>query len=276
MRQGGEICIAASEDYAGCCMPESGCQMTMDRRERGLQAGCESELAAVVPVREIDPAALSVLVKWANNAPVLRIVAVGRVSTDVVGLPHNLSIINSDADLYGAMNEGTNAARSRFLLFVGVDDRLIVDNVAAAIEALTAVSNETPLVVLPFRLGRRQRILKPVNGRLVAFHHQGVLFNRDALRGIGGYSRQYRMHSDLDAMFTLQKRAAARLIPVPLVEFRIGGMSTSGKNAGQSFKEITAIYKAHGVSRLETIYIVSMGYLMLHRVRYLLRQAFAS
>lgn len=250
--------------------------MTVDWRERGLHADCQSELAAVVPVRDIDPAALSILVGWANDAPVLRIVAVGRVSTAVVGLPHNLSIIDSDADLYGAMNEGTNAARSRFLLFVGVDDRLIVDNVAAAIAALGVVPNDTPLVVLPFRLGRRQRILKPVNGRLVAFHHQGVLFNRDALLGIGGYSRQYRMHADLDAMFTLQKHAAARLIKVPLVEFRMGGMSTSGKNAAQSFREITEIYKAHGVSRLETIYVVSMGYLMLHRVRYLLRRAFAS
>jgi len=232
-----------------------------------------SQLAVVVPVRQIDNPACGLLAGWATQAPTAKVITVGRVEAVPPTLPGNLTVIDSNADLYGAMNAGLAAAQSRFVLFMGIDDRLLTTNVERVVAALSGVPASTPLVVLPFRIGGRQRTLKPVEGRLMAFHHQGVLFNRESLLRHGGYSSEYRMHSDLDAMFKLQKEAAACLVPVPLVEFRLGGISTSGRNAGQSFREITAIYKAHRVNRFEMIYAVSMTYLLLHRLRYLLRQA---
>jgi hypothetical protein len=107
--------------------------------------------------------------------------------------------------------------------------------------------------------------------RLRSFHHQGVLFDRQHLLNVGGYSDRYRLHSDLDLMFRLQRVANVRSVPIPLVVFSKGGMTTSGRHAVDSIREISRIYHVHDVSRWAFGFAFSVALLAWYRVRFLLR-----
>ena len=85
-----------------------------------------------------------------------------------------------------------------------------------------------------------------------------MLFDRVTALRLGGYAKQYRLHADLDLMFRMQQAGPAGWIDVALVEFRSGGMTTTGERSLESIREINRIYKAHGVSRIDRMYVFSM------------------
>ncbi len=215
-------------------------------------------LGVVVPVRLLDAAAFCVLAANARSAPGLEFVAVGDVAPAERDMPANLRIIGAQCGLYEAMNLGLEAASADYLLFMGLDDRLIIDNVPRAAGQL-AGAPRLPLFALPYVYGGRQYRLKPRGAAPCAYHHQGVLFDRITALRLGGYAAQYRLHADLDLMLRMQQAGPAGWIDVALVEFRPGGMTTTGEHSLESIREINRIYKAHGVSRIDRMYFFSMA-----------------
>ncbi len=214
-------------------------------------------LGVVVPVRLLDDSAFRILAANARAAPELEFIAVGEGAPAERDKPANLRIIEAQCGLYEAMNLGLAAAGSDYLLFMGVDDRLIVQNVPRATEQLACVAHR-PLIAMPYAYRATQYRLRPRRSRPNAFHHQGVLFDRVAALRLGGYSLQYRLHSDLDLMFRMQQAGPAGWIDVALAEFRSGGMTTTGEHSLESIREINRIYKVHGVSRIDRMYFFSM------------------
>jgi len=214
-------------------------------------------LGVVVPVRLLDDSAFGILAANARAAPELEFIAVGKVEPAERGKPANLRIIEAQCGLYEAMNLGLAAAGSDYLLFMGVDDRLITQNVPRAAEQLDGAPR-FPLFALPYVYDGRQYRLKPRGAAPCAYHHQGVLFDRVTALRLGGYAAQYRLHADLDLMFRMQQAGPAGWIDVALVEFRPGGMTTTGEHSLESIREINRIYKAHGVSRIDRMYFFSM------------------
>jgi len=214
-------------------------------------------LGVVVPVRLLDDSAFGILAANARAAPGLEFIAVGEVAPAERDKPANLRIIEAQCGLYEAMNLGLAAAGSDYLLFMGIDDRLIMQNVPRAAEQLACVAHH-PLIAMPYVYGAKQYRLRPRRSGPSAFHHQGVLFDRVTALRLGGYSLQYLLHSDLDLMFRMQQAGPAGWIDVALVEFRSGGMTTTGERSLESIREINRIYKAHGVSRIDRMYFFSM------------------
>lgn len=216
-----------------------------------------ARLGVVVPVRLLDDAAFGILAAGARAVPGLEFIAVGDIAHAQGDVPANLTLIGARCGLYEAMNLGLEAASADYLLFMGLDDRLIIENVPHAVEHL-AVVPRAPLVALPYVYGARQYRLKPRGATPCAFHHQGVLFDRVTASQLGGYALQYRLHADLDLMFRMQQAGPAGWIDVALVEFRSGGMTTTGERSLESIREINRIYTAHGVSRIDRMYFFSM------------------
>jgi len=214
-------------------------------------------LGVVVPVRLLDDSAFRILAANARAAPQLEFIAVGKVAPADRDMPANLRIVEAQCGLYEAMNLGLAAAGSDYLLFMGVDDWLITQNVPRAAEQLDRAPR-LPLFALPYVYGGRRYRLKPRGAAPCAYHHQGVLFDRIAALRLGGYAAQYRLHADLDLMFRMQQAGPAGWIDVALVEFRSGGMTTTGEHSLESIREINRIYKANGVSRIDRMYFFSM------------------
>ena len=211
-------------------------------------------LGVVVPVRLLDEAGAEQLSSMARAAPALQFVAVGEVAATPRAAPANLCIVAARCGLYEAMNRGLSESEAEHLLFMGMDDRLIDANVAQALAELP----RAPLIAMPYVYGGKAYRLKPAAARPRAFHHQGVLFERAAALGLGGYAPGYALHADLDLMFRMQREAPAAWMDVPLVEFRAGGITTTGERSLESMREIDRIYQVHGVSRLDRMYFFSV------------------
>jgi hypothetical protein len=242
----------------------------IDRQTPPSQALPRDLLAVIVPVKSLGVAELDRLVTLASRAPDLQVIAVGSVAVDVSQAPSNLHCLDVACKIYAAMNIGAEHARATYLLFMGIDDELLADNVPPVVAGLVAV--HAALVVLPFCVGSRLVNQRPAQ-RPRSFHHQGVLFRRDALLAAGGYSDQYRLHSDLDLMLRMQRTATPVALALPLVRFSKGGMSTSGRHALDSIREFFAIFARQGVSRLTPSFLFSIALLMLYRVRFLLSRS---
>lgn len=240
------------------------------RSPRDAEGAASARLGVVVPIKAIDAAAIEILAANARAAAELEFIAVGKlVSGDPEPLP-NLAIVDFEGGLYEAMNAGLAQAMSDYLLFMGIDDRLLAQNVPQAIEQL-AGAPRSPLIALPYVFNHREYRLKPVGTSRSAFHHQGVLFDRLTALRLGGYATQYRLHADLDLMFRMQAGETAAWIGVPLVEFRTGGLTTSGESSLESIREINRIYRLHGVSRLDRMFFFSVVNLTFYGLRYLLQ-----
>jgi hypothetical protein len=213
-------------------------------------------LGVVVPVKRLDDAACEILAASAHAAPALEFVAVGDGAA-APGAPANLKVVSARCGLYEAMNVGIGAATADYLLFMGIDDRLIAENVAAA-QAALARAPRSALVALPYVYRGKRYRLKPGRTGARAFHHQGVLFDRVTASRLGGYSAQYPLHADLDLMFRMQQAGPAGWIDIPLAEFREGGVTTTGERSLESIREINRIYKAHGASRIDRMFFFSV------------------
>lgn len=227
-------------------------------------------LGVVIPVKEIDGPSFTALKSLAASAPNLSFVAVGKVTIDET-TPHNLKIVDIDCGIYQAMNIGVAESRAKYLLFMGIDDRLIWENVEKVLDQLRHVASPS-LVVLPFMVGSRLVSQKVVPGERRSFHHQGVLFEREKILHLKGYSTQYRLHSDLDLMFRIQSLGSTGVINCPLVIFSTTGVTTSGRLAEVSIAEFWKIYGANGISRLSVQLAASMALAAWYGVRYRLRK----
>jgi hypothetical protein len=225
-------------------------------------------LSVIIPVKDLGSHEAAVLEKLARDAPLLNVICVGRLHADIPIVPTNLRTIASDCTLYEAMTRGAREASSDYLLFMGIDDVLIAANVADVVAGLRDVQNAA-MVILPFQVGRRLVRQRATVGRLRSFHHQGVLFHRRTLLDLGGYDASYRLHSDLDLMFRMQRGGSVKSLGYALVVFSKGGASTSGRNSITSIREFSAIYRKHGVSRLVPSYAFSLALLIWYRIKYL-------
>jgi hypothetical protein len=222
-------------------------------------------IGVVIPVKDFDASSLSLLSALARKAPQLKFIAVGRVQTPV-SESSNLRVVDLQCSIYEAMNVGTEKSTSDYLLYMGIDDRLLFENVDAVLNQLSTI--DASLIVLPFMVGRRLVLQAPRTG-LASFHHQGLLFNRHAVRKLGSYSTSYRLHSDLDLMFKVQKVGTVAAVSLPLVSFSKGGVTTTGRYALISMREITAIYRHNKVSRWCFEYAYSIALLCWYYARWL-------
>jgi hypothetical protein len=222
-----------------------------------------------VPVKTIGPGELDVLVRTAERVPTVQIVAVGRLVA-TANPPANLVIVDRDCPIYSAMNIGAETATSDYLLFMGIDDVLLVENVPHALLEIQA-ARRASLFVMPFSVGSRLVVQRAVAGRIRAFHHQGVLFERAALLREGGYSDRFRLHADLELMLRLQRQDTPTTLSRPLVRFSKGGMSTSGRHAITSIREFFAIYSEQRVSKLTGSFLFHIALLIWYRLHFFAR-----
>jgi len=235
----------------------------------------EWQLGVVIPVKLIDGEALSTLTSIAESAPALRFVAVGEVQAPKLSLPCNLQILDKDCSIYEAMNEGTRELNTDYLLFMGIDDELLAANADRIIAHLHEVGDAS-LVVLPFMVGRRLVRQKATSCRRRSFHHQGVLFARQKVMQLGGYSTQYRLHSDLDLMFRIQSCGTVASIDWPLVNFSTSGLTTSGRHASVSIVEFWRIYRANRIRRWSAQFAISVSIAAWYGLRYVWRSSLNS
>lgn len=233
------------------------------------QLGSETEISIVVPVKAICRRESDALVLIASGSPALELVAVGRLEVQINHAPANLRIVNEDLALYSAMNLGLRIATGRYVLFMGIDDELLHENVLFVADKLRALDGAA-IVALPVMIGHRLVANRPSARGPVPLHHQGVLFSREHAVALGGYSNEWDIHSDLDLMLRIQRSVRAQWIATPLIRFAKGGMSTSGLNAWQSMWEINDIFSRHRLKRGNFEFLSMMLRLLLYRLRYIL------
>jgi hypothetical protein len=241
----------------------------------GCVGAATPALSIIVPVKEMLAEEMTRLTHLASSMPPIDVIAVGKVSIALPREVDNLKILDRSCSIYEAMNLGAAASAADYLLFMGIDDELIVQN-AAKIVAELQPGESTSLIILPFVVGRRLVKQGPTPRRLRAFHHQGVLFHRETLLRAGGYGLRYRLHSDLDLMLRIQRQGTTRGVVWPLVRFAKGGATTSGRHSVESIKEFFAIYRDHELSCMRFDFAFSVALLVWYRIRFLLRNARAS
>tara|TARA_Y100001001_G_scaffold160923_2_gene184432 strand:+ start:11254 stop:12000 length:747 start_codon:yes stop_codon:yes gene_type:complete len=208
----------------------------------------------------------------------LIIVDGGSSDQTLVVLDNNKDIIKKiiegpDEGLYDAMNKGVLESNGDYLLFMGIDDRLVVNNIPKILSELDA--KDLRLLVVPVLKESAMVISPDTSGPLPIIHHQGAVFNRIALISTGFYRLDYLIHSDFDLIQKYIKENGYRYREVPLVVFTLGGLSTSGRSVIQSIKELSLIY-CHHSKKIVTIQLLTLiarpiYYFAAHRIRELFR-----
>ena len=224
-------------------------------------------LSVVIPVKAIGQPEADALARAACRNPMVEFVVVGPLNALIMNTLPNLRLVEQEVDLYSAMNIGLISCTGRHVLFMGVDDELLEENVQLVLEELRSI-DATLLVALPVMVGSRLVGNRPSRHGPSALHHQGVLFPREETYANGGYSDEWRLHSDLDLMVRMQKTRRVQWIGRPLVRFSKGGMTTSGRYAWQSMRELNDIYERHDLARVNVGYSMMMLRLVWYRARY--------
>jgi glycosyltransferase involved in cell wall biosynthesis len=196
------------------------------------------------------PAALESI--WRQRGAPSELIVVDGASTDgtrewLAARSDRLAAFVSEPDggVYEAMNKGGRLARGEWLLFFGADDRLVGDEVLAAVAArLDAGAAGVFVGEAAYDDGRVYRLAdrpRPIARNFV--HHQAAFYQRDCLAR-GGYDESLRSQADYDLNLRLW-RAGVRFasLPVRVAECDFGGLSDAGRWA--NYREEIAVRHRH-------------------------------
>jgi len=149
-------------------------------------------------------------------------------------------VSEKDEGIYDAMNKGIDLANGEWIFFLGSDDILIKNSIQKLVNKID--NNSHSLIVIPVIIDNKKLIKPDISLPIPIIHHQGVLFNLEALKKVGHYSYKYKIHSDFDLMMRYIKKYGIEYIDEPICIFRKGGISTSGISAFYSIRELLEIY----------------------------------
>lgn len=151
-------------------------------------------------------------------------------------------VSEKDEGIFDAMNKGIKAAHGDYIFFLGSDDCLLPDSLEKLFSHPEFTATEA-LIALPVKLSvKAKNFIPDTRSPVPLVHHQGAIFHLTALKKIPLYSKQYKIHSDLDLMVRYVLKNSIKYIPVPISEFYKGGNSSCGRTGLVSAKEQLQIY----------------------------------
>jgi glycosyltransferase involved in cell wall biosynthesis len=139
-------------------------------------------------------------------------------------------VTEPDQGVYDAMNQGIAAARGEWLLFLGADDRL-ADNALAALGPVLR-STDTGVVVgeAAYDDGRIYRLAGPTGAvRRNFVHHQAACYRRALFAAHGGFASSLKIMADYEFNLRLLKAGVGfEPAPVRVADCSSGGLSDAG------------------------------------------------
>jgi glycosyltransferase involved in cell wall biosynthesis len=171
----------------------------------------------------------------------------------------NLSWSRSSSDLgiYDALNYALSEVRGRWVLVLGSDDRLCdVDSLLRASVAITNYQGVTDLFYSDLQIldsgGSRLKKYPDFDRFINIFsgapfiHHQTAFVSHRAIRDIGKFDTEYRIHADYDLILHVLNRGRAVKINDAFVEYNSFGFSSRLVNILKSVQEVRNIRRKHG------------------------------
>ena len=164
-----------------------------------------------------------------------------------------------DEGIYDAMNKGVVLANGDYIYFIGSDDKLFQENVLYSIINKVNFKTIKNLLVCPIKVSHKKNISYPkLSGRIPIVHHQGVIFNKKALKNIGLYNLNYKFFSDFDLILRYLKKCGFKYIKEVLCIFNSEGISLSNKFFLSRLKEYIVIYLKYGGRIYDSELVISI------------------
>lgn len=159
-------------------------------------------------------------------------------------LPDVHHIRQAHQGLSAARNTGWRASRSRYLVFLDADDRLLPNALQAGVDHATAhpaaafVSGHYVTIdAAGVQIGKHDRpcVTSDHYGAMLRSNyismHATVVYRRDALSQFGGFDPALRACEDYDLFLRMTRRAPAMCHPEVVAEYRWHGGNMSRDNA---------------------------------------------
>lgn len=196
------------------------------------------------------PAALESV--WAQKGPAAELVVIDGASTD--GTREWLEtrrdrlgalVAEPDRGVYDAMNKGVARATGDWVIFLGADDRLAVDDVLFRVAAmLRETAADAAVGEARYDNGRRYPpAAEPAPVRRNFVHHQAAFYRRGLFARHGGFDDRLQLQADYD--FNLRiSQAGVRFaaLAVHVADCGSGGLSDAGRWANYR-EEITVRHR---------------------------------
>jgi glycosyltransferase involved in cell wall biosynthesis len=160
---------------------------------------------------------------------------------------NNVFFYNLKSSIYEAMNFGVKKSNSEWILFMGVDDYLLVNCSELLNHLNTDDLNFYDLLIVNYQISfQRKLFLKNSKNQIGYPHHQSCIFNKLTLLNLDYiYDTKFKLFSDMDLIFRILKNKKILYLPYNCVNFSKGGKSTNGQNFNQTIKELTFIAYRH-------------------------------
>jgi glycosyltransferase involved in cell wall biosynthesis len=147
--------------------------------------------------------------------------------------------VENDGGLYDAMNRGVMKARGEWLMFMGVDDRIIYKPLC---EVLSAVADpRVELVVAQSVKSTGEPLASRWNWRMLCAHsvnHQACIYRRTVFRRYR-YPTQFKLGGDYWLNLKLfTEGACVKRVPHYISQFGVQGMSSVQKELGEREAEL--------------------------------------
>lgn len=229
-----------------------------------------SLISAIVPVLNGEKFLKNFDTKVLSHSTLVEFIFVCSKSSDksaeiLLGLDkdfENISVVFQDSNVYEAMNIGTLHSSSKYLIFLGVDDALIQNDLIELLNFLDTTN--APMVLGKVRMhnNHTKKTIEPKLKKFpAAYHHQSILFNKNFIsRNKIKYDYKYKIHSDFDfiqkIIISMKTDESVQTVDLSVALVRAGGMSSSGRHFRTSLIEIFTILKKYkGLMRLESLII---------------------
>ena len=179
---------------------------------------------------------LSSIASYKNNPTVEWIVVDGSENTECKDStisylsPRDKYLFGSDAGPYDAMNKGLEIAQGNYIWFLNSGDEAILSTEKALISSLCGADLYCfPVHILNSSGVELETTVRTSHGlRMAMGPHQGMLFKRDTLIGLGGFSLRYRVVSDYELILRmLATKAVIECHYSPIAKFFLGGTSST-------------------------------------------------
>jgi glycosyltransferase involved in cell wall biosynthesis len=159
-------------------------------------------LSIVLPALEVDDelgycvASIRKTCRDHSAVEVVLVVPMTLVSTAKLRFANERVVAESRASLYGAMNDGTRAARGRYLYYIGKDDVVL-----PPFSQVVAHLSKNDLLALFFNVywgadGLRTCSTSRWKCLLSNICHQGIVYSRQAIEKHGPYVRRFKVQAD--------------------------------------------------------------------------------
>lgn len=139
-------------------------------------------------------------------------------------------ISEPDTGVYDAMNKGVAAARGRWLLFLGADDRLAAPDVLSGLES-TLTQSPAGIVAGTARF-TDGRVYAPAPAAAIRrnfIHHQSAFYRRELFGRLGHFDPSFRIQADYELNLRWrQAGVGVASLTQPVAVCGTGGLSDGG------------------------------------------------